>query len=769
MIQNISLRLVLLSCAIFLCFLYVSSSAAEPIYSIQTGSFAKFENATKQFDSLKEKLNDTELDYLRIEEISGHFKVLLGNFKNISSANEVLQDVKSFFQEAFILSVVLNDDNIADLYQGASSSAGNTGNEKPVVMAEIMDTERLEEAIADNSSADRSDIKSTIDQLVTEERYDEAIEAYKEAIEGSADDREKALLHKGLGDMYVAKDDYRDAAEEFVQALSLSPEFSDEERLQMAIYMSWGERLDEAIAEFRSVLDENPENLKAWKNLAKVLTWSERYDEAIAAYREAIGLTGDDREKAVLHKELGDLFVSREEYKSVAEEFVQALSLSPEFSEEERLQMAIYMSWGNRLDEAIAELRSILAENPKNQKARVNLAKLLSWEGKLDEAIKEADIVLKESPDNREALIVKSNSLRWQGQNRKAIPLYKNALEHEEEFDARLGLAYSYLYLGNITATRRSWRLLKPEYAYQKKQFQEFHDSLDRILRPHFDLDYNYYRDEDDNIRQRYLVGFGFWLGNWNNSILYEHTDAKDPIRRAQVEDVSFVTYSKLTESFGVGGSVGLSQAHNDEKDYYVNGSLKADMAIFNGIIGGSIATGLYDETAQIIENGIRLTNYNIYISQEITDKFTIYGGYTYNDYSDDNYSHDMQIVPSYLIYSGNPSITLRYRLRYLNFAHHTDSGYFNPEDFFSHQLYASVFYAKNKFYMYLDPYIGQQSFTLFGDRSDDFLAGGYGSIGYEVTKDISFEVYGEGGNYALGTAGGWNYYNVGLKLIISL
>ena len=70
---------------------------------------------------------------------------------------------------------------------------------------------------------------------------------------------------------------------------------------------------------------------------------------------------------------------------------------------------------------------------------------------------------------------------------------------------------------------------------------------------------------------------------------------------------------------------------------------------------------------------------------------------------------------------------------------------------------------------MYLDPYIGQQSFTLYGDRSDDFLAGGYGLIGYELTRKFSFEVNAEGGNYALGTAGGWNYYIVGLKLLISL
>ena len=108
-----------------------------------------------------------------------------------------------------------------------------------------------------------------------------------------------------------------------------------------------------------------------------------KYDEAMEAYRKAIEESKDDMAKAVLHKELGDLFASRGDFKNAAREFVKALRLSRNFSENDRLQMAIHMSWGEKLNEAMAELKFILSENPENFKARIHFARVLSWAGQL--------------------------------------------------------------------------------------------------------------------------------------------------------------------------------------------------------------------------------------------------------------------------------------------------------------------------------------------------------------------------------------------------
>jgi hypothetical protein len=53
-------------------------------------------------------------------------------------------------------------------------------------------------------------------------------------------------------------------------------------------------------------------------------------------------------------------------------------SIGAIFSPRERLQMAIYLSWADRLNESKDELTKLLAEDPKNIAARTHLARVLS-------------------------------------------------------------------------------------------------------------------------------------------------------------------------------------------------------------------------------------------------------------------------------------------------------------------------------------------------------------------------------------------------------
>jgi hypothetical protein len=68
----------------------------------------------------------------------------------------------------------------------------------------------------------------------------------------------------------------------------------------------------------------------------------------------------------------------------------------------------------------------------------------------------------------------------------------------------------------------------------------------------------------------------------------------------------------------------------------------------------------------------------------------------------------------------------------------------------------------------YLEPYAGHQSFRRNGRKTDDFFGGAYGTFGYEISENASFEMNAEGGNYALATAAGWRYYLIGLRLVIN-
>ncbi|MDI6753525.1 MAG: hypothetical protein QME78_03930 [Thermodesulfobacteriota bacterium] len=494
-----------------------------------------------------------------------------------------------------------------------------------------------------------------------------------------------------------------------------------------------------------------------------------KYEDAIEAYKKALEESKDNMAKAVLHKELGDLFGSRGDFKSAAGEYVKALSLSQNFSENDRLQMAIYMSWGKRLKEAMAELQFILRGNPENSIARINFARVLSWSGQLHESIKEIDKVLETHPNNKDALLVKANALRWQGHFKKAIIIYRGVLEKEEDYDSRLGLTYAYLSAGDIKAAKESKKFLRPQYSYQEKDLRQLNLDMDKVIKPNFGGGYSYYDDSDDNRLYRYSLSSGFWVDNWKLDFNYRHIDAKDNTRNTRAEEFFLKIYSKPKEFFGIGGGLGLVQFKNNTTADFLTWNIKADVNMLNGVAGLTIAREGFTDTAQLITNEIRITNLSLSLSQKLTDRFSIFGAYSYRDYSDDNKANDFQLTPSYSIYTKNPTINIGYRFRYLNFNRQSGSGYFDPNDFISHQIFTSLYLEKDKFYIYLEPYGGYQSFRRYGDSSSGFFGGGYGTLGFNLSKNFALEVNAEGGNYALGATAGFRYYLVGFSLKIIL
>lgn len=492
-----------------------------------------------------------------------------------------------------------------------------------------------------------------------------------------------------------------------------------------------------------------------------------KYDEAVEAYREVIAGSKDDIAKASLHKELGDLFVSRGDFRSAAREFIKALRLFQDFSEADRLQMAIYMSWGEKLNEALVELNSIVSKTPENFRARLHLARVLSWTGQLRDSIGEIDKVLVTQPDDRDALLVKANALRWQGHFDRAMIIYQRILEKEEDFDSRLGLVYAYLSAGNMKAAKESRKFLKPQYPYQEKDLKQLDEHMDREIKLNIGGGYSYYNDTDENRVYRYFLPFGFWFNNWKFDLNYRHTDAKDNARDKSAEELSFRTYSKVTEFIGIGAGLGFVQFNNKAAGDFLTWTIKADVKILNGVAGFAFAGEGLTDTAQLMENEIRLANYSLYISQRLTDRWSILGTYGYRDYSDHNNADDFSFSPSYTVYTKNPTINLGYRFRYLNFNRQSGSGYFDPNDFISHQIFASLYFEKEKYYISLGPYGGYQSYRRDGEYNDGFFGGGYGVLGLNLSKNIVFELNGEGGNYALGAAAGFNYYLVGFKFQI--
>lgn len=489
--------------------------------------------------------------------------------------------------------------------------------------------------------------------------------------------------------------------------------------------------------------------------------------QSVDQLEKAIQSTSDKSEQARLYKELGDLYVSQDRLDRAAEAYLHALALGRErFSVAERVRIAVYLSWADRLKESIQELRTILAGDPKNLGARVHLARVLSWSGQLAESIEQADEVLKQSPENKEVLLIKADALQWQGHFKKAIPIYEQLIAKNGDFDARIGLSYALLSSGNRTAAEEQSRLLKPANPREERGLKKLVEAIEKATRPTLDLRYNYYSDSDENRLHRYALLYSFWAGNVALDLNFRHTNARDSIRSNRAEDLSIKAYSNVNGTIGIGAGIGFNQLANGNTSNFATGHFRVDGKISNGTVGANIAREVLSDTAELVKNRIRMTNVGLYVSQPLTDRLSLYGNYNYKDFSDGNHANDLQLVSQYAIYF-NPKIAIGHRFRFLDFHKQSRSGFFDPNNYVSNRLFSSYYIEREKFYTYLDVFVGHQTFRRNGFASDDFIHGGSASLGLKPTSKLAVEVNVEGGNFAAGSASGFTYFIVGPRLLL--
>ncbi len=489
-----------------------------------------------------------------------------------------------------------------------------------------------------------------------------------------------------------------------------------------------------------------------------------RYEEAIEAYRKALTEAQVDQEKARLHKALGDLWALKEDFKKASKEYLQALSLDKRgFSEEEKFQMAVRLSWGKYLDEAIEALLEILKNRPDHLEARIHLARCLSWSGRLGESLRRIEEVLQKDPENRDALFIQANVLRWRGEHQKAKAIYQALLREKEDFDVRLGLTYLLLSREDRKGIQESVKRLKPLYPYQEREFKSLTEEIQRRIGPILGGQYQFYKDSDHNRLNRYSVWGGGWVEQVRWRLQFRHTGAEDRSRRHRSEELSFGVGSRIFDSLSLGGGLGITQLRHRETDHDWTGHVTGGIDFFRGAFGVRFGREVLVDTAELIENRIRVRSAGGSFSQNIGDRLSLFGSYFYRSYSDSNRSHDVQWIPRYTVLTQHPRLTLGYRFRYLDFDQQTRHGYFDPENFIAHHLLFALEVKEGRTSFLIEPHIGYQSYKRYGRREHDFVIGGAGAFEYRIGRNLYLKVAIEGGNDASDTASGFKYYQTSL------
>jgi tetratricopeptide (TPR) repeat protein len=480
--------------------------------------------------------------------------------------------------------------------------------------------------------------------------------------------------------------------------------------------------------------------------------------------REGLQKTEPETPLAVLLKQQGDALAEANDHKSAAEKYEYALGLPDSFSVDERIRMATVMSWGGRIKPARAELESILAKDPSNIPARIQLARVKLWMGELDDAIKETDTVLAAQPGNRDALLVKANALRRKGLYRAADAQYKTLLARADDFEVREGRAYSGISSGDRLGADENIGALKPNYSYEKDEYARIATDRDWAFRPRVYAGVSYYDDKDDNRVTTYGAGSQVFLKNWKTNLDYRHFSARGPYGSRESDDVQLSTYSRMPWYGGLGAGIGLAQGR------FLTWRAVADFDVLYGSVGLLASEQAYYSSPEVIDRNIRVMNLAVNTVQRVTDRITLGGGYTYGDYSDHNSSNDAQASIAYLVFR-KPAIAVGYRFRYLDYRRQSGGGYFDPGNYIADSIFINLSFEDGRWYGYIEPYVGYQTFSRNDDNTSEVFYGAAGSLGYRVTGNFAVEAAAEWGNYggsgvAAGGDSGWYYYQAGLRLI---
>ncbi len=167
-------------------------------------------------------------------------------------------------------------------------------------------------------------------------------------------------------------------------------------------------KADEAVAEFQAILADDPRNLPAYIELARLEVALHRYLDGASRLQAAVKLDPHNVEAEEL---LGDIWLTVGDFGRAAAEFHQLLTFAPQ-DYEAHFGLGLIAARRGRSAEAAAHFRAALA-NPRSAEAHYQLGLILEAQNLKPEAVREIKTALQIDPRFQEARreLVKLNSI----------------------------------------------------------------------------------------------------------------------------------------------------------------------------------------------------------------------------------------------------------------------------------------------------------------------------------------------------------------------
>jgi len=238
-----------------------------------------------------------------------------------------------------------------------------------------------------------------------------------------------------------------EALEQYRALLEAQPEnttWRDEYRKLLL----WDERhLQEAVQEQRRLAGKHPKDLDVQHTLAQLLTRENpRSDEALSLYTDLVKRRPED---AALRLEYADLLATRERRSAAIGEYRIVLAGDPKPATRHKLARLLAQDRA-QLDDAIEQYRALLEADPENATWRDEYRKLLLWdEAHLADAVREQRRLAAEQPQDFDVQHTLAKLLaRQDSRSDEAVSIYADLLR-QRPAEAGLRLEYADLLAGD--------------------------------------------------------------------------------------------------------------------------------------------------------------------------------------------------------------------------------------------------------------------------------------------------------------------------------
>jgi tetratricopeptide (TPR) repeat protein len=182
---------------------------------------------------------------------------------------------------------------------------------------------------------------------------------------------------------------------------------------------------DKALAEFRKLVEIEPDDTAALNNLGSALSETGQFDQAVAQFRKVLSIDPDNYKA---YSNLGVALGRIGKFEEAAAQFEQALSISPDDARTHSAFGAVLFNSG-RADAAMPHLEKALDLNPGDTDARNNLGGILARSGRFDEAIPHFRKALEIEPASMELNFNLGRALAAAGKVSEGIPYVEKAVQ----------------------------------------------------------------------------------------------------------------------------------------------------------------------------------------------------------------------------------------------------------------------------------------------------------------------------------------------------